>query len=504
MNVDSSVEYAALGRWRVRASNVPTRLFRELVDNEFLATNAAKAEQDAAIRHLLAYAQDRVPYYRREWRKNGIDGASVTGRGDLARLPILNARTIAANEARLVAEPLPEGEGVAARVRLRAEGTLAYVAVSRRVQLMNAVLAHRQARWLRLDPMSTFAEIREARFLPPHLDGNVAPSGAHIALAAWRYLGQFFHTGPHICLPAASPLLRQLEWLHRHEPATLFASGGTLRTLADEFTASATPGLTSPGLSHRTAMTSVGTLMSEALGWSPSAHESIADALDIPVGVSLGVNGLGRIAVRCEAGRFHVHRETTLVEVLDAEGQAVPDGAVGRIVVTTLANFVMPLIRFDTGLYAHAAAKACDCGRTLPGFGSLVRRRPGFDALPAGTQHRYYCLRGAIDRAAQGRPVAFHIHQTHPGDFDVLIQKEAREIQANAGAGTGAGPPVDLGRLEDFIRTEWASFHRNRPPNTPPPNLTIREVVSLPRDRGGPAPDFDSAALGARPETLTP
>ena len=69
---------------------------------------------------------------------------------------------------------------------------------------------------------------------------------------------------------------------------------------------------------------------------------------------------------------MHVQAENVLVEILLEDGSACAPGEVGRVVVTDLHNFAMPLIRYAIGDYAEAGG-ACPCGRGLP----VIRRIAG-------------------------------------------------------------------------------------------------------------------------------
>jgi phenylacetate-CoA ligase len=46
----------------------------------------------------------------------------------------------------------------------------------------------------------------------------------------------------------------------------------------------------------------------------------------------------------------------------------------GRVLVTTLENYLMPLVRYEIGDYAVAAANICGCGRMLPLIGRIAGR----------------------------------------------------------------------------------------------------------------------------------
>ncbi|MGI4985502.1 MAG: hypothetical protein ACRYGL_19575 [Janthinobacterium lividum] len=48
--------------------------------------------------------------------------------------------------------------------------------------------------------------------------------------------------------------------------------------------------------------------------------------------------------------------ESYIVEVIDEKGRRCREGEFGRLIVTDLQNFAMPLIRYDTGDYAVAGS----------------------------------------------------------------------------------------------------------------------------------------------------
>jgi phenylacetate-CoA ligase len=74
----------------------------------------------------------------------------------------------------------------------------------------------------------------------------------------------------------------------------------------------------------------------------------------------------GYLAFQCpESDRYHVQAEAVLVEVLDGRGVPCRPGETGRVVVTPLHDFAMPLIRYEIGDYAEVG-EPCPCGRGLP------------------------------------------------------------------------------------------------------------------------------------------
>ena len=78
-----------------------------------------------------------------------------------------------------------------------------------------------------------------------------------------------------------------------------------------------------------------------------------------------GSREVGAIAGECKAGSLHIFSFNNIVELLDEHGQPVPEGTAGRVTVTTLHNYSMPLIRYEVGDVA-IAAPPCPCGNPLP------------------------------------------------------------------------------------------------------------------------------------------
>jgi len=80
------------------------------------------------------------------------------------------------------------------------------------------------------------------------------------------------------------------------------------------------------------------------------------------------------LAWQCPPGSYHVNAEHVAIEIVDEAGRPVNAGEMGRVLVTTLENHLMPLVRYEIGDYAVAAAGICGCGRTLPLIGRIAGR----------------------------------------------------------------------------------------------------------------------------------
>lgn len=85
---------------------------------------------------------------------------------------------------------------------------------------------------------------------------------------------------------------------------------------------------------------------------------------------------MGAAFTECAAHQGgHLNEELIFLEVLDEDGNEVPHGEKGEIVVTTLGTEGTPLIRYKTGDVARIYREVCPCGRTSPRVGPILGRK---------------------------------------------------------------------------------------------------------------------------------
>lgn len=72
-----------------------------------------------------------------------------------------------------------------------------------------------------------------------------------------------------------------------------------------------------------------------------------------------GSREIPNIACECRRGRMHVFSDMVQLEALPADGE-------DRLVVTSLTNRLMPMIRYDIGDAGRLLAGDCDCGWPFP------------------------------------------------------------------------------------------------------------------------------------------
>lgn len=89
-----------------------------------------------------------------------------------------------------------------------------------------------------------------------------------------------------------------------------------------------------------------------------------------------GSREAGAIACECPKKEgLHVFSLNNKVEILNDDLQPCNPGQIGRIYITTLNNYSMPLIRYDIGDMAAVAENTkCSCGRGWPLIANVVGR----------------------------------------------------------------------------------------------------------------------------------
>ena len=91
-----------------------------------------------------------------------------------------------------------------------------------------------------------------------------------------------------------------------------------------------------------------------------------------------GSREAGNMASECEYHNgLHIMGETTYIEVVDESGNHVNEGEEGRILVTKLNNYTMPLIRYEIGDMGILGGEKCACGRPYPILQKVIGRQSG-------------------------------------------------------------------------------------------------------------------------------
>ncbi len=113
-------------------------------------------------------------------------------------------------------------------------------------------------------------------------------------------------------------------------------------------------------------------------------RRNIEASFSTEIFMNYGVSEFGFAAWECKEHSLHVNCSSVILEIVDKKGRAVKSGP-GEILLTTLHNRAMPLIRYRTGDMG-SWGKECACGRGWPVLKSLEGRLADVIELPSGRQ----------------------------------------------------------------------------------------------------------------------
>ena len=310
---------------------------------------------------LLEYAQAHVPYYRKLFRDTGCQPDDIRSLADLARLPLLNKSRIRADTDAL------KSTQASSLARFNTGGSsgepLVFYIGKERVS-HDVAAKWRATRWWNVD-------IGDPEIV---IWGSPVELGAQDGIRAFR--DRLFRTR---LLPAFEMSEKKLdgflEIIRTTRPKMLFGYPSALSHIARH---ARSRGERMDDLGIRVAFVTSERLYDEQC-------LQINQVFGCPVANGYGGRDAGFIAHQCPAGGMHITAEDIIVEIVDPQGNVVPCGSSGEIVVTHLATRDFPFIRYATGDIGVVDDKLCTCGRGLSLLKEIQGRSTDFLVAQDGT-----------------------------------------------------------------------------------------------------------------------
>jgi phenylacetate-CoA ligase len=203
-------------------------------------------------------------------------------------------------------------------------------------------------------------------------------------------------------------------------------------------------------------------IMSSAGTLTASMLANVRRAFSAPVANRYGSRECGDMACTCNFGNLHFCPVTSYVEVVAPAGPSTQGVGTGGILITSLLNRTMPLIRYEIGDLATALRhEKCACGLEWPWVESIDGRladalvsRSGARIAP---QYFIHVLGVELDSSVVSK---YQVVQRAGGDIELnyvlrsdeqCLPQEVRErIRTFFTATLGAGTPIEFVQKDDI------------------------------------------------------
>jgi phenylacetate-CoA ligase len=357
--------------------------------------------QWSKLKAILEYAARRVPWYGRTWAEWGVTPATVQRPEDLERLPLATKSDLRAH--------LEEFVSLDARPRDRlptlTTGSLGYP--TRLYYTRGLTRPHERAfirdLWGRAgyrDGMR-LASLR-ATHVPGHQDGRL-----WVREPTWnRWLYSSVDMGPESCR-------RILEHMAIVNPEFVHAMVSPLTTLAAF--------VVSSGLPAPPALRGVFVSMETSRPWQIALWRR-AFGPDLRVIRWYGMGEHVVLAGCClESPDYHVYSQYSYPEFLPERNGAAGHDGVCRVIGTAFDNWVMPLIRYDTGDYAVPKSGRCACGRPYQVLEDVIGRSNGWAQTRDGDWVPFAQIESGACGEVMRWALRFQFAQEAPGELHLLL-----------------------------------------------------------------------------------
>lgn len=331
-------------------SNVHSIIYN-LKEEEKFSSNEWEQLLNSRLRKVVAFTSQHVPYYQKQFDAVGIDAGAENIRENLLKLPLLTKKDIQNNINTLIADNIEETDlienatGGSTGVPLKFYQDLHYLTIG---VAIDAVVRG----WWGIRPYDKTAQLwgADIDFHELSLKGKI-----YHALQRTKALNAFRMT--------EDSLLDFSKMLEKWKPPYLMGYSTALEMLAHQVK------------KHDELRYSLKAIRSTAETLYPHQRSLIEEALHAPVYNFYGSREVNNIAAECpEERRMHLISTYRYVEIIDEQGNRVPDSEPGYVVVTDLSNFAMPFIRYKNEDIARMSKEPCPCGRPSPVIEELLGR----------------------------------------------------------------------------------------------------------------------------------
>ncbi len=347
-----------LHEWLKGHSTYP--MLARLEQSQWLTAEQIARLQQQRLQHFIADISQHSPYYQQLFAGHGLSASDISSVADLSKLPFLTKQLITDNQQTLCSEPQKQLQ----RYNTGGSSGVPLIFYMGKDRVSHDVAAKlRATRWWGVNIGDPEVVLWGS---PIELGKQDRLKKVRDSLFRSYLLPAFEFTPAHI-----QAYLQQLQQL---KPAMLFGYPSVIHQLA---LAAEERQLDLSQLAVKVVF-----VTSEML--FEHQREVIERVFHCPVANGYGARDAGFIAHQCPAGSLHISAEDIIVEIIGEDGQVMPVGETGEIVITHLQTQAFPFVRYRTGDMGQLSSTPCKCGRGLPVLAHVSGRTTDFMLTTAG------------------------------------------------------------------------------------------------------------------------
>jgi phenylacetate-CoA ligase len=326
--------------------------YHKFLDTQWWPYDKLKEAQNKQLRCLLSFVNNNIPYYKNFFQIKGINLDEGGKNIDLEKIPILNKKIIKDNYDLFFPVSINKMNYSKGSTGGSTGEPLKYF-MSKEDKEIGIALLHRGWNYGGYKPGEKMAIIAGSSLIP----------STSSFLKKW-FISQFRNIRYYSSYGLSEKnLVNMIKNLNQFRPKYIRGYASSIYTLAS-FIKNYNFKL---NFSPRAIFTTAEKLYT-------TNRKTIEEVFDTEVFDNYGLNDGGVSAYECkEHCGMHIDMERSILEVVDENNKQVV-GRPGRILATSLYNFVFPFIRYETGDIGIVENRYCSCGRELPILKEIIGR----------------------------------------------------------------------------------------------------------------------------------
>jgi len=351
------------------------RSLQELEESQWWPCERIQQLQSERLQRLIHHAYERVRYYRALMDARGVSPSDIRTAADLSLLPVLTKTDVRQHVSELLADGFPRRELLVGRTGGSTGEPLSFYS-SRESRLSRGIArALRAYEWAGTYPGDPIVSVSRRR----PSDSAKDPQFQRVV----RFFSRNVVEDSASLSDSSLPFV--VQRIASRRPRTLTGFPSTLCIIGEFIRDSGIPApeVNAVVVGGEQLLDEQRSLLRDVFGTEPFSKYSSFESFDI--------------AMECNAHEgFHIAAEDIVVEIVDDAGKPVEPGRQGRIVVTNLHEYGMPLIRYDTDDESSLLEGACACGRSLPRLSTIIGKTGDTFYTPSGKRVSARSFRTAI------------------------------------------------------------------------------------------------------------